>query len=225
MEPLCIGNIVQVKTEFIDELSECDLKGAKGIVRLIFDPETEDDDTTVLLEWTAETLCTLPDGYFLQSFEQEVSWTNYYIPLEALEKIDEKADELAMQWQKQDVFTRLFLSNLGREGRLIAKAFETPVDPAKVSPMQNWFSFLENMTWPNKGRVCYPYEEGDGPLVENDKLLVCGLNGIDLNLGIMVDVEFKDKSMIIPLQDIMSADLSKNGRYLDAYGLWMACIG
>lgn len=224
METFGIGRIAQVKNSLIDEDSGIDMKGAKGIIRMIYDPEEDGEEPTIQLEWTAETLAMLPDDYFLKSFGQEVSWTNYYLPQSELELTEESADELAMAWQKQAIFTRLFLSDLGREGRLIAKIFENPVDPARKSPDGCWFDFFSaNVTWPLKGRICYPYEEDDGILKENDRIQVMGLNGMDVGLGIWADATFKEKALIIPLGDIASADYSKNGRYLDAYGLWLAC--
>ena len=60
---------------------------------------------------------------------------------------------------------------------------------------------------------------------EGSRVSLTGLNGVDRSLGILAEVEFHERPYVLPLQDLASADsYSKDGKYLDAYGLWLVCI-
>lgn len=227
MENIQIGRVVVVRDSFLSE-DEIDLKGRKGVVRMLYDADPTDEQTRdeVMVEWTPETLDSLDDDYFYNAFDEEVSWTSYILPAEVLEQTNETLDEFELAWKKQEIFIRLYLDGLGRDGKLIVKAFEKPVDPASVMPMDCWFEYLNNsLKFPVKCKVCFPYDEEDGPLQENCKVLLTGLNGVDRSLGVLAEVEYHGRSYILPLQDLTGADgYSKDGRYLEAYGLWLVCI-
>ena len=227
MENIQIGKVVKVRDSFLNE-NEMDLKGYKGIVRMLYDADPTDVNTQdeVMVEWTPETLDSFDDDFFYDAFDQEVSWTSYILPAEVLEQTDEVMDEFALAWKKQEIFTRLFLDGLGREGKLIVKAFEKPVDPTKKIPFDCWAEYLSNsLKFPVKCKVCFPYNEEDGPMQENSRVSLTGINGVDKNLGVLAEVEFAGKSYILPLQDLTGAEsYSKDGKYLDAYGLWLVCI-
>jgi hypothetical protein len=227
MENIQIGKVVIVRDSFITD-DERDLKGQKGIVRMLYDADPTDQETRdeVMVEWTPETLDSFDDDYFYNAFEEEVSWTSYILPAEVLDRTDETLDEFELAWKKQEIFTRLYLDGLGREGKLIVKAFEKPVDPAQKMPMDCWLDYLnESLRFPVKCKVCFPYDEEDGPLQENCHVTMTGLNSVDRNLGVMAEVEYHGRSYILPLQDLTGGDgYSKDGKYLDAYGLWLVCI-
>ena len=227
MENIQIGKVVIVRDSFITD-DERDLKGQKGVVRMLYDADPTDKETRdeVMVEWTPETLDSFDDDYFYNAFEEEVSWTSYILPAEVLDQTDETLDEFELAWKKQEIFTRLYLDGLGREGKLIVKAFEKPVDPAQKMPMDCWLDYLnESLRFPVKCKVCFPYDEDDGPLQENCRVSMTALNSVDRNLGIMAEVEYHGRSYILPLQDLTGGDgYSKDGKYLDAYGLWLVCI-
>ena len=125
MENIQIGKVVVVRDSFLTE-KEMDLKGKKGIVRLLYDADPTDEQTIdeVQVEWTPETLDGFDDDYFYDAFDEEISWTSYILPASVLEQTDEFMDENELAWKKQEIFTRLYLDGLGREGKLIVKAFE-----------------------------------------------------------------------------------------------------
>ena len=227
MENIKIGKVVVVRDSFLSE-NERELQGQKGIVRMLYDADPTDEQTRdeVMVEWTPETLDSFDDDYFYDAFDEEVSWTSYILPAEVLEQTDETVDEFDLAWKKQEIFTRLFLDGLGREGKLIVKAFEKPVDPTVKMPMDCWMDFLnESLRFPVKCKVCFPYDEEDGPLQENCRVSMTGLNGVDRNLGVLAEVEYHERPYILPLQDLTAGDgYSKDGKYLDAYGLWLVCI-
>ena len=227
MENYQIGKIVLVRDSFLTDDGR-DLMGRKGIIRMLYDADPTDDQTRdeVMVEWTPETLDSLDDDYFYDAFEEEVSWTSFILPVDVLEQTDDSINEFELAWKKQEIFTRLFLDGLGREGKLIVKAFETPVDPAAKIPYDCWIDFLDrSLKFPVKCKVCFPYDAEDGPLQENCRVQLTGLNGADLNLGVMAEVEYEGRSFILPLQDLTGGDgYSKDGKYLDAYGLWLVCI-
>ena len=227
MENIQIGKVVKVRDSFQNEQG-LDFKGYKGIVRMLYDADPTDAESRdeVLVEWTPDTLETLDDEYFFDAFDEEISWTSYILPAEVLEQTDETVDEFDLAWKKQELFTRLFLDDLDREGKLIAKVFSKPVDPTKKMPMDCWIDFLnQSLRFPVKCKVCFPYDEEDGPLQENCKVSLTGLNGFDRNLGVLAEVEYHDRNYVLPLQDLTGLDAySKDGKYLDAYGLWLVCI-
>ena len=135
-------------------------------------------------------------------------------------------DENELAWKKQEIFVRLFLDGLGRDGKLIIRAFEKPVDPSKKTPMDCWKEYLEtSMRFPVKCKVCFPYDEPDnGTLLENQRVSLTGLNGVDRVLGVMAEVTDGPRNYILPLQDLTAGDgYSKDGKYIDAYGLWLVC--
>ena len=109
---------------------------------------------------------------------------------------------------------------------MIIKAFEKPVDPAKMTPMDCWKDYLESsLRFPVKCKVCFPYDENDnGTLLEDQRVSLTGLNSVDRALGIMAEVTDGSRDYILPLQDLSGADgYSKDGKYIDAYGLWLVC--
>ncbi len=226
MENIQIGKVIIVRDSFLTE-NEMDLKGKKGIVRMLYDADPTDPETfdEVLVEWTPETLDGFDDDYFFDAFEQEISWTSYILPAGVLEQTDEPVNENELAWKRQEIFVRLFLDGLGRDGKLIIKAFEKPVDPDTKTPLDCWLDYLnESLRFPVKCKVCFPYEKDDGPLQENQRVLLTGLNGVDRSLGILAEVSDGSHSFILPLQDLAGADgYSKDGKYLDAYGLWLVC--
>ena len=88
MENIQIGKVVVVRDSFLTE-DEKDLKGQKGIVRMLYDADPTDDQTRdeVMVEWTPETLDSFEDDYFYDAFDEEISWTSYILPTEVgLEK-------------------------------------------------------------------------------------------------------------------------------------------
>ena len=227
MENIQIGQVVLVRDSFLTE-NELELKGKKGIVRMLYDADPTDAETIdeVQIDWTPETLDGFDDDYFYDAFEQEVSWTSYILPASVLEQTDDAVDENELAWKKQEIFTRLYLDGLGREGKLIVKAFEKAVDPAKKTPMDCWAEYLEqNMRFPVKCKVCFPYDETDnGTLLENARVSMTGVNGVDRSLGVLAEVTDGNRNYILPLQDLTAADgYSKDGKYIDAYGLWLVC--
>lgn len=225
MENIQIGKIVKVRDSFLNE-NNMDLQGKKGIVRLLYDADPTDAESIdeVLIEWTPETLDGFEDDFFYDAFDQEVSWTSYILPVRVLEQTDESINENELVWKRQEIFVRLFLDGLGREGKLIVKAFEKPVDPAVYTPMDCWINYLESsMRFPVKCKVCFPYEADDG-LQENQRVTLTGLNGVDRSLGVLAEVTDGTHSYVLPLQDLTGGDgYSKDGKYLDAYGLWLVC--
>ena len=227
MENIQIGKIVVVRDTFLTE-NELDLKGKKGIVRLLYDADPTDDQTMdeVLVEWTPETLDGFTDDFFYDAFDQEISWTSYILPACVLEQTDEVMDEYELAWKKQEIFVRLYLDGLGREGKLIVKAFEKGVDPTVKMPMDCWKEYLESsLKFPVKCKVCFPYDADDGPLQENVRVSLTGINSWDKSLGLLAEVTYDGRSFILPLQDLTGADnYSKDGKYIDAYGLWLVCI-
>ena len=228
MENIQIGKVVNVRDSFLTE-NERELKGKKGIVRLLYDADPTDPDSIdeVQVDWTPETLDSFEDDYFYDAFEQEVSWTTYILPASVIEQTEEVMDEYELAWKKQEIFVRLYLDGLGRDGKLIVKAFEKPVDPQKMTPMDCWKDFLErSMRFPVKCKVCFPYDETDnGTLLENQRVLLTGLNGVDKALGVLAEVSDGTRSYVLPLQDLAAGDsYSKDGKYIDAYGLWLVCI-
>ena len=227
MENIQIGKVVTVRDSFLNE-NELDLKGYKGIVRMLYDADPTDENTRdeVLVEWTPETLDSFDDDLIYDAFDEEVSWTSYILPAQVLEQTNDTMNEFELAWKKQEIFTRLFLDGLDRDRKLIVKAFEKPVDPTKKTPLDCWEDYLKkSLKFPVKCVVCFPYDEEDGPMQENCRVSLTGINGVDKNLGIMAEVEFSGKSYILPLQDLKGADnYSKDGRYLDAYGIWLVCI-
>ena len=227
MENIQIGKVVNVRDSFMNEQG-LDFKGYKGIVRMLYDADPTDEESRdeVLVEWTPDTLENLDDEYFYDAFDEEISWTSYILPAEVLEQTDESVDEFELAWKKQELFTRLFLDDLERDGKLIAKVFSKPVDPAKKMPLDCWIDFLnQSLRFPVKCKVCFPYDEEDGPLQENCKVSLLGLNGYDRNLGVLAEVEYHDRNYVLPLQDLTCLDeYSKDGKYINAYGLWLMCI-
>ncbi len=227
MENIQIGKVVTVRDSFLTE-NELELKGKKGIVRMLYDADPTEPDMIdeVQVDWTPETLDGFADDYFYDAFDQEISWASYILPASVLEQTDDEMDENELAWKKQEIFVRLFLDGLGREGKMIIKAFEKPVDPAKKTPMDCWKEYLEtSMRFPVKCKVCFPYDETDnGTLLENQHVRLTGLNGVDRALGVMAEVTDGTRAYILPLQDLMAGDsYSKDGKYLDAYGLWLVC--
>ncbi len=226
MENFKIGQIVEVTKSFVNE-NEIELQGKKGIIRLLYDADPTDSESfdEVLIEFTSESLDSFEDEYFYNAFEQEVSWSSYILPTTVLTPTDETPDENELAWKKQELVTRLFLGGLGREGKMIVNAFENPVNPEVMTPLDCWKVYLDKvLRFPVKVKVCYPYEEGDGPLKENQKLKLTELNGVDKGLGILAEVSDGESTYIIPLQDLTGGDqFSKDGKYIDAYGLWLVC--
>ena len=227
MENIQIGKVVTVRDSFLTE-NELELKGKKGIVRLLYDADPTDAETIdeVQVDWTPETLDGFEDDYFYDAFDQEISWTSYILPASVIEQTDEVMDENELAWKKQEIFVRLFLDGRGRDGKLIIKAFEKPVDPVKKTPMDCWKEYLEaTLRFPVKCKVCFPYDETDnGTLLENQHVQLTGLNGVDRALGVMAEVTDGTRAYILPLQDLTAGDsYSKDGKYLDAYGLWLVC--
>lgn len=228
MENIQIGKVVIVRDSFLTE-NELELKGKKGIVRMLYDADPTDSETIdeVQVDWTPETLDGFEDDFFYDAFEQEVSWTTYILPASVLEQTDETIDENELAWKKQEIFVRLYLDGLGRDGKLIVKAFEKPADPKKKTPMDCWMEYLEaNLRFPVKCKVCFPYDETDnGTLLENQRVSLTSLNGVDRALGILAEVTNGSRNYILPLQDLAPADdYSKDGKYINAYGLWLVCI-
>lgn len=228
MENIQIGKVVIVRDSFLTE-NELELKGKKGIVRMLYDADPTDSETIdeVQVDWTPETLDGFEDDFFYDAFEQEVSWTTYILPASVLEQTEETIDENELAWKKQEIFVRLYLDGLGRDGKLIVKAFEKPADPGKKTPMDCWMEYLEvNLRFPVKCKVCFPYDETDnGTLLENQRVSLTGLNGVDRALGILAEVTNGSRNYILPLQDLAPADdYSKDGKYINAYGLWLVCI-
>ena len=226
MENIQIGKVIIVRESFLTE-NDMELQGKKGIVRLLYDADPTDPETIdeVLVEWTPETLGGFDDDYFYDAFDQEISWTSYILPARVLEQTDENMDEFELAWKKQEIFTRLFLDGLGRDGKLIVKAFEKPVDPQKKTPLDCWQQYLEeSMRFPVKCKVCFPYEKDDGPLQENQRVSLTDINGVDRNMGVLAEVSDGTHNYVLPLQDLTGADsYSKDGKYIDAYGLWLVC--
>ena len=91
--------------------------------------------------------------------------------------------------------------------------------------MDCWKVYLEkNLRFPVKCKVCFPYEEDDGPLQEGSRLDLTGINGVDRSLGLLAEVTDGKREYILPLQDITGREsYSKDGKYLDAYGIWLVC--
>ena len=226
MENIQIGKVVKVRDSFITENEE-ELQGKTGIVRMLYDADPTDADSIdeVLVDWTPQALDEFPDDHFYDAFDQEVSWCSFILPASVLEQTDEIPDENAYLWKKQEIFTRLFLDGLGRDGKTIVKAFETPVDPKTTTPMDCWKTYLESsLRFPVKCKVCFPYEEDDGPLQEGSRLNLTGINGIDRSLGLLAEVSDGEREYVLPLQDITGREsYSKDGKYLDAYGIWLVC--
>ena len=125
MENIQIGKVVVVRDSFLTE-NELELKWKKGIVRMLYDADPTDTETIdeVQVDWTPETLDGFADDFFYDAFDQEISWTSYILPASVLEQTDDTVDENELAWKKQEIFVRLFLDGLGREGKLIIKAFE-----------------------------------------------------------------------------------------------------
>ena len=227
MENIQIGRVIRVRESFLTE-NGMDLKEKKGIVRMLYDADPTDTETIdeVQVDWTPETLDGFPDDYFYDAFDQEISWTSYILPVSVIEQTDDKVNENELAWKKQEIFVRLFLDGLGRDGKLIIKAFEKPVDPEKKTPMDCWIDYLKaSMRFPVKCKVCFPYDEKDnGTLLENQRVSLTDLNGVDRALGVMAEVTDGSRDYILPLQDLTAGDsYSKDGRYIDAYGLWLVC--
>ena len=227
MENIKIGQIVEVTKSFVNE-NEVELQGKKGIVRLLFDEDPTDKESfdEVLIEWTPESLESFDDDHFYNAYEQEISWTSYILPTTVLTPTEETLDENELAWKKQEISTRLFFSKLPRaEMNIIVKAFENPVDPKTTTPLDCWKTYLEKaLRYPVKVKVCYPYEEGDGPLKENQKLKLTELNGIDKGLGILAEVTDGTGTYVLPLQDLTGENqFGKDGKIIDTYGLWLVC--
>lgn len=220
-----IGKVAKIAQQTIDPGSGVNLTGLKGIVRLYYDADEEDPESRdmALIEWTPETLDALPKKHFAAALEEDLNWSSAVVGLDILEETDDVMSEYALAWKKQEIFTRYILDGLGREGKMIAKVFETPVDPEKKTPDDCWFDYLSPyLTKPLRVSACYPYEEGDGPINEGDRCFLTGLNGIDPTLGILAEVEKDGQPLVVPLQDLAGEESSKNGRFINAYGLWKA---
>ena len=226
-EFITIGSIVEVIGSLEHQAGGIDLKGAKGIVRLYYEGETEEETDEMLVEWTANTLKSFPEEYFTAVFDQEASWAAYVLPSNLVKRTDEICDETELAWTKHDIFMRIFQHEFGREGRLVSKVFSGNPDRKAMHPLNYWFNYLKTgLNWPIPCETCYPYEEGDGPLHEGDKVLLKGLNGIDNVLGILAEVQTSErKEIVVPLQDLNATEqLSKNARILNAYGIWQICV-
>ncbi|MHC1771040.1 MAG: hypothetical protein AB9907_04760 [Flexilinea sp.] len=226
MEEICIGNIIQVQGEFIDETTEIDIQGWKGCVRLIFDPTEEQSEQTFLVEWTAATISQIPDDFFRISFDNEVSWSTYYLPVSAVKVLDELHSEIEVEWAKNEVGKRLFWPFFGREGRTISKVFEHSDNSLQRFPFDYWVDFFNgNLTFPIKGKISYEYEEEDGSLRYEDIVMIRSLSGWDNPLGVLCEVAHNDMNFIVPLQDVkgFGGPVSKNNRYIEAYEIWLAC--
>lgn len=226
MGEICIGNIIQVTDEFIDDTTEIDIHGWKGCIRLIFDPTEDQPEQTFLVEWTADTILQIPDDFFRISFDNEVAWSTYYLPASAVNILGELHSEIEVEWAKNEVGKRLFWPFFGREGRMISKVFENPDNLKQRFPFDYWIDFFtENLTFPIKGKISYEYEEEDGALRYQDPVMIGGLSGWDNSLGVLCEVVHDDMNFIIPLQDIkgFGGPVSKNNRLIEAYEIWLAC--
>lgn len=230
MNEICIGNIVQVKESYLDEISGQDFRGWKGRVRLIYDPTPEDPEPTLLVEWTAETIRQMPDAFIQDSYESEAAWTIYYLPASRVTTLAEPHPEIEAEWQKEAVCERIFWPLLGREGRIITDVFKNISRSTNEFPLHYWHNFLQShLVFPIKGIYDDPEEDGDeeNPLKSGDQVRVTGLSGWGYPLGILCECEsVKDsRSYVVPLQDIegQSAAVSKNDRYLEAYRIWLVC--
>ena len=220
-----IGKVAKINQKVVEPSSGTDLFGMKGVVRVFYDADPEDpnDQDMALIEWTPETLDQLPPKHFYSALENEENWGSAAVPLALLEETEDTFDEFEMAWKRQEKFTRFIMGRLGREGRMIAKVFEKPADPTKVTPDNCWYEAIAPfLTRPQRVTACYPYEEGDGPIKEGDRLTLTALNGIDPSLGILAEVEREGVPLIVPLQDLLGEDNSKTGRTINAYGLWKA---
>ena len=74
MENIQIGKVVVVRDSFLTE-NELELRGKKGIVRMLYDADPTDAETIdeVQVDWTPETLDGFTDDFFYDAFDQEIS--------------------------------------------------------------------------------------------------------------------------------------------------------
>ncbi len=228
MENISIDNTVMVCKDFNDEDTSCNLKGWSGIVRMIFEPENEGEETEVLIEWDAETLKKMSDDFLISSFDNGQNWTTYYLPTSILEVLNSKTDLVASEWIKTEIASRLFWPLCGREGKHINKIFNEYGKDHSIHPMAIWYKFLEeNFSYPIKAKIVFDDSDDNSdtecPIKKGTRLEIIGLSGWDLPMGIYCLTRYKDHEFIVPLEDIECTGLSKSSQYVNDYGIWIEC--
>ncbi len=224
---ITVGGHFRVTSSCVDEHTGFDLKGLGGIVRQIYDPEENQPDPILLVEWTADSLRKMPDRFIRNRFEREVNWTTEYLSAKYITPTLGNSSEIETEWEKNTIGEKLLWDEFGAAAHRIRSVFnDSNANEMHISPYQLWEQYLQkNLRLPLKMSVIYDYEENDGPIRVDNHVLMKALAGWSHPLGIFAEIQHQDRTMILPLQDLepTAANRENSAFLVDAYQIWLLC--
>lgn len=225
-EVLSVGNTVIVTSSHYEESSGADLQGWSGIIRQIFTDEEAQlpQEIFVLIEWDFSKVSNEKLHHILKCYQLDQEWSTSVLPLACLRRSEAPFSVLLNEWAKNTIGNEYFWNDFPEHCELIRSVFPQNNTDQSRSPYSFWEQALvQELNYPVHAHVIYPYENDEGDLQLNEGVKISGIAGWDLPLGVFVQVERRNRSYILPLQDIEPTGSDSQNAWIEAYQIWLEC--
>lgn len=215
--PLAVGSSVAVRMDVADPDLGYDISGWQGWVVEIVDDEPY--GRLICVEWDSVTLRNMPVSFIREADVEGVDWTRTYLLPEALRMVtprDEPSDSAPVAAELSDKYESI----LGEQGERIRHVLAEVQENDELQKMSAWADYLlPRLDFPFDAEVTDFQERG--PLQEDDIVAVSGIDMVDEEHGIIVDVKHEGRNYDFPLCELRVLDEeSVNYILVDDYCTW-----
>jgi hypothetical protein len=219
--PFKVGDSVIVKPGTQDPDYGGDIGGWQGRITEITDDE--EGEWLVLIDWDSLTLRQIPGSHIRDCKIDDLAWESMRLfarevelsqPRDTLTNVERVLAQLETQYE---------WVHLGEEeGRRIQQVLKGVAKNNDLAALNAWSKYLTRMfTFPFKAEVAEPQDQGS--LRIEDRVTVLGIEEIDEDYGILVNIKSQRGDYVFPLCDLDALDQnSPNYEPLHDYAVWFA---
>lgn len=218
--PFKVGDSVIVKPGTQDPDYDSDIGGWQGRITEI--TTDEEGETLVLIDWDSLTLRQIPADHIKACEKEGLDWGSIRLFAREVE-VSQPRDTLASVAKAQEQIASLYQwAHLGDEGERIQQVLKGVARDNDLAAMNAWGKHLKKtFTFPFQAEVSEWQDHG--PMQSGDRVTVLGIEEIDEDYGILVNIESKRGDFVFPLCDLETLDHnSPNYLPLQDYDVWFA---
>jgi hypothetical protein len=211
------GDTVVVKPGIIDPDFKMDISGWQGRVEEV---DERGEVPLVVVQWDSLSLAELPTEMIDKCEQQDLAWWEMHLLATHIHLAEPRDTPDERDAAFQELSRRFAWAYLGEQGQRIQSVLGD-IDPEdNLAALKAWESHLRR-------RLKFPIEAKKLDFLENDLLRpddrvnIVGIDSIDSDFGIMIQVERKDLRDVFPLFDLeVVKQNTANFRHTDDYITW-----
>jgi len=196
--------------------SKFDLSGWQG--RIMDIDEGDNNEQTIGISWDSVTLKAMPKEYIEESEIEGLDWAYMYL----LSNEIDLAEPRDTQYDVDEIRNQLEDEYIGPEGIRIQAVINSAKSDDDFEIMGAWEEHLTQVLKFPFDTVIAEYQD-KGPLKQDDKLKVFGIEGADDHYGIIVSCKMGRSHYDFPLVDLAVIDTkSDNAQHIEDYRIWFS---